>query len=45
MLPPDNDTQAIANHLVRFFENEVENGAPAEKPAPLQVGWAPSPTQ
>lgn len=38
MLPPDNDTQAIANHLVRFFELEVEMGRLTRNLAPLQVG-------
>ncbi|WP_409276855.1 acetyl-CoA hydrolase/transferase family protein [Pseudomonas defluvii] len=38
MLPPDNDTQAIADHLVRFFEQEVEMGRLPRNLAPLQVG-------
>jgi succinyl-CoA:acetate CoA-transferase len=38
MLPPDNDTQAIADHLVRFFEREVEMGRLTRNLAPLQVG-------
>lgn len=38
MLPPDNDTQAIADHLVRFFEIEVEMGRLTRNLAPLQVG-------
>lgn len=38
MLPPDKDTQAIADHLVRFFEQEVEMGRLPRNLAPLQVG-------
>lgn len=38
MLPPDNDTQAIADHLVWFFEQEVEMGRLPRNLAPLQVG-------
>ncbi|WP_349571901.1 acetyl-CoA hydrolase/transferase family protein [Azotobacter salinestris] len=38
MLPPDDETQAIANHLIGFFEREVASGRLAGNLAPLQVG-------
>jgi succinyl-CoA:acetate CoA-transferase len=38
MLPPDDETQAIAEHLIRFFELEVEQGRLPRSLAPLQVG-------
>lgn len=38
MLPPDHETQAIADHLVEFFEQEVEMGRLPRSLAPLQVG-------
>jgi succinyl-CoA:acetate CoA-transferase len=38
VLPADEETQAIANHLVGFFENEVESGRLPRNLGPLQVG-------
>jgi len=38
ILPPDDETQAIANHLIGFFEREVASGRLASNLAPLQVG-------
>ncbi len=38
MLPPDEETKAIANHLIGFFANEVESGRLPRSLAPLQVG-------
>lgn len=38
ILPPDAETQAIAGHLVGFFEREVACGRLASNLAPLQVG-------
>ncbi|HEY0288064.1 MAG TPA: acetyl-CoA hydrolase/transferase family protein [Pseudomonas sp.] len=38
MLLPDHETQAIADHLVVFFEEEVEKGRLGRSLAPLQVG-------
>ena len=38
MLPPDEDTKAIANHLIGFFEAEVEQGRLPRNLGPLQVG-------
>jgi succinyl-CoA:acetate CoA-transferase len=38
MLPPDHETQAIADHLVAFFEQEVEHERLGRSLAPLQVG-------
>src|SRR3546814_301080 len=36
--PPDEETQAIANHLVEFFKSEVEAGRMAKNLGPMQVG-------
>ncbi|MBB3104905.1 succinyl-CoA:acetate CoA-transferase [Azomonas macrocytogenes] len=38
ILPPDEETQAIADHLIAFFEQEVEAGRLGASLAPLQVG-------
>ncbi|MFV3367042.1 acetyl-CoA hydrolase/transferase family protein [Pseudomonas sp. NY15435] len=38
VLPPDDETQAIANHLIDFFKQEVEAGRLAKNLAPLQAG-------
>jgi len=38
VLPPDSETQAIADHLVGFFEAEVESGRLPRNLGPLQVG-------
>ncbi|GAA0677263.1 acetyl-CoA hydrolase/transferase family protein [Rheinheimera tangshanensis] len=35
---PDEETQAIASHLVRFFEQEVQAGNLAKNLGPLQAG-------
>ncbi|MGY3821062.1 acetyl-CoA hydrolase/transferase family protein [Acinetobacter haemolyticus] len=35
---PDAETQAIANHLISFFEKEVEAGRLAKNLGPLQAG-------
>lgn len=35
---PDSETQAIAKHIVRFFESEVEMGRLSQSLMPLQVG-------
>lgn len=35
---PDIETQAIADHLINFFENEVEKGHFGKDLAPLQAG-------
>lgn len=37
-LPPDDETQAIANHLIKFFELEVEAGRLPKSLGPLQAG-------
>ncbi|SFH86247.1 acetyl-CoA hydrolase/transferase family protein [Modicisalibacter xianhensis] len=36
--PPSADTQRIANHLIRFFEGEVEAGRLTSSLLPLQAG-------
>lgn len=36
--PPDQETQGIANHLIRFFESEVAQGRLPKNLAPLQAG-------
>ncbi|ENU29067.1 hypothetical protein F991_03195 [Acinetobacter sp. CIP-A165] len=36
--PPDAETQAIANHLIAFFEQEVAAGRLAKNLGPLQAG-------
>ncbi len=36
--PPDEETQAIANHLVEFFKSEVAAGRMAKNLGPMQVG-------
>lgn len=36
--PPDDETQAIANHLVRFFKKEVDAGRLSNSLGPLQAG-------
>ncbi|MFF7707179.1 succinate CoA transferase [Pseudomonas sp. NPDC007930] len=38
VLPPDTDTQAIANHLVAFFQQEVAQGRLTNQLMPLQAG-------
>lgn len=38
ILPPDEETQVIANHLIHFFEQEVEQGRLPSHLGPLQVG-------
>lgn len=37
-LPPDEDTQAIANHIIQFLENEEKKGYLANPLPPLQAG-------
>src|SRR5471032_1223611 len=36
--PPDDDTQAIANHLINFLKQEVDAGRMTNKLGPLQAG-------
>jgi succinyl-CoA:acetate CoA-transferase len=38
ILPPDQETAAIARHLVKFFENEIEAGRLTRRLLPLQAG-------
>lgn len=38
VLPPDADTQAIANHLIEFFKNEVRLNRLTPQLMPLQAG-------
>lgn len=38
VLPPDEQTQAIADHIIRFFEQEVQAGRLPPSLLPLQVG-------
>ncbi|HJV76249.1 MAG TPA: LUD domain-containing protein, partial [Noviherbaspirillum sp.] len=38
ILPPDEETAAIASHLVDFFKEEVEQGRLTENLLPLQAG-------
>ena len=38
ILPPDDDTRAIATHLVEFFKSEVRVGRMDNRLAPLQAG-------
>ncbi|WP_350447312.1 acetyl-CoA hydrolase/transferase family protein [Pseudomonas solani] len=38
VLPPDAETQAIADHLIAFFGREVEAGRLSNSLAPLQAG-------
>ena len=38
VLPPDVDTQAIADHLIGFFKQEVAAGRMTNKLGPLQAG-------
>lgn len=38
ILPPDLETQAIANHLVEFFKNEVRENRLTNSLMPLQAG-------
>ncbi|WP_434608528.1 acetyl-CoA hydrolase/transferase family protein [Pseudomonas sp. D2-30] len=38
VLPPDDDTQAIADHLISFFKQEVAAGRMTNKLGPLQAG-------
>ncbi|PWR19656.1 acetyl-CoA hydrolase/transferase family protein [Zavarzinia compransoris] len=38
ILPPDAETQAIAGHLIRFFEGEVAKGRLGYNLQPLQAG-------
>lgn len=37
-LPPDEETQAIANHIIDFFKSEVAAGRLTESLLPLQAG-------
>ncbi|MCQ4257810.1 acetyl-CoA hydrolase/transferase family protein [Stutzerimonas stutzeri] len=36
--PPDDETQAIANHLIHFFKKEVDAGRLSNSLGPLQAG-------
>ncbi|MCJ1886152.1 acetyl-CoA hydrolase/transferase family protein [Pseudomonas sp. LA21] len=38
VLPPDDETQGIANHLIDFFKREVEAGRMSNSLGPLQAG-------
>jgi succinyl-CoA:acetate CoA-transferase len=38
VLPPDAETAAIAGHLIRFFEKEIEAGRLTKELLPLQAG-------
>ena len=38
VLPPDAQTAAIASHLIRFFEQEIEVGRLTQELLPLQAG-------
>ncbi|MCP1687079.1 succinyl-CoA:acetate CoA-transferase [Pseudomonas nitroreducens] len=38
VLPPDGETQAIANHLIDFFKREVDAGRMSNSLGPLQAG-------
>ncbi|MCM3239770.1 acetyl-CoA hydrolase/transferase family protein [Heyndrickxia oleronia] len=38
IVPPDEETQIMANHLIRFLKNEVEAGRLTNQLAPLQSG-------
>jgi succinyl-CoA:acetate CoA-transferase len=38
VLPPDAETAAIAGHLIRFFEKEIEAGRLTQELLPLQAG-------
>jgi succinyl-CoA:acetate CoA-transferase len=38
MAPPDEDTQKIAQHILDFFESEIEHGRLTESLRPLQSG-------
>lgn len=38
ILPPDDDTRAIAGHLIDFFQGEVRAGRMDNRLAPLQAG-------
>jgi succinyl-CoA:acetate CoA-transferase len=38
ILPPDEDTKLIANHLLDFLRDEIKEGRLTEKLAPIQVG-------
>ncbi|WP_271410012.1 acetyl-CoA hydrolase/transferase family protein [Pseudomonas sp. Q1-7] len=38
VLPPDQETQAIADHLIAFFKREVDAGRMSNSLAPLQAG-------
>ncbi|MDT4815320.1 Succinyl-CoA:coenzyme A transferase [compost metagenome] len=38
VLPPDHETQAIADHLIDFFKREVDAGRMSNNLAPLQAG-------
>jgi succinyl-CoA:acetate CoA-transferase len=38
VLPPDTETAAIAGHLIRFFEQEIEAGRLTNNLLPLQAG-------
>ncbi|MBN0509735.1 propionyl-CoA--succinate CoA transferase, partial [Pseudomonas aeruginosa] len=38
VLPPDGETQAIANNLIDFFKREVDAGRMSNSLGPLQAG-------
>ena len=38
VLPPDDETQAIADHLIAFFKREVDAGRMSNSLGPLQAG-------
>ncbi|WP_207884785.1 acetyl-CoA hydrolase/transferase family protein [Pseudomonas sp. 30_B] len=38
VLPPDDETQGIANHLIDFFKREVDAGRMSNSLGPLQAG-------
>src|SRR5699024_12694471 len=38
IIPPDEETQVMANHLIRFLESEVEAGRLGKELAPIQSG-------
>ena len=38
ILPPDTETQAIADHLISFFMHEIDSGRLSNRLAPLQIG-------
>ena len=38
IVPPDEETEIMAGHLIRFLRNEVKAGRLTERLAPLQSG-------